>query len=98
MGWFEEAEKDDVDYAKEYLNISEDDSLNWGMMCVLWGSIAELTIVQGQDLLGLGTEARMNEPSTVGKNWQWRTLPDTFTEELAKKLRRKMQIYGRLDE
>lgn len=98
MGWFEDAEEEDVIYAKEYMNISEGDSLNWSMMNTLWGSVADLTIVQGQDLLGLGSEARMNEPSTVGKNWQWRTLPDTFTEELAKKLKRKMKVYGRLNE
>ena len=98
LGWFGEADAEDVSYAKEYLNISEGDSLNWSMMNVLWGSVAKLTIVQGQDILGLGSEARMNEPSTVGKNWQWRALPDTFTEELAKKLRRKMKIYGRLND
>lgn len=98
LGWFEEADAEDVAYAKEYLNISEGDSLNWSMMNALWGSVAKLTIVQGQDILGLGSEARMNEPSTVGKNWKWRALPNTFTEELAKKLRRKMQIYGRLDD
>lgn len=98
MGWIAEADEADVDYAKEYLNVSDDDSFNWSMMCALWGSVAELVIVQGQDLLGLGSEARMNQPSTVGKNWTWRALPDTFTEDLAKKLRRKMKIYGRLNQ
>lgn len=98
LGWFEEADAEDVAYAKEYLNISEDDSLHWSVMNALWGSVAKITIVQGQDILGLGSDARMNEPSTVGKNWKWRTLSGTFTEELAKKLRRKMQIYGRLNE
>ena len=95
IGWFQDANPEDTAYAKEYLHISEHESLNWSMMCALWASVADLTIVQAQDLLGLGSEARMNEPSTVGKNWQWRALPGVFTKELAQKLHRKMEIYER---
>lgn len=97
MGWFEEADPKDAAYAREYLRISEGDEPNWGMMCALWGSVADLTVVQAQDILGLGSEARTNIPSTVGTNWRWRALPGVFTEELAAKLRRKTQIYGRLN-
>ena len=53
-------------------------------------------MVQFQDLLGLGSEARMNTPSTLGGNWSWRTLPGTFTPTLAQRLRREMQVYQRL--
>ena len=38
-------------------------------------SRARLAIVQAQDVLGLGSEARMNTPSTVGVNWRWRLEP-----------------------
>ena len=52
--------------------------------------------MQFQDVLGLGNEARMNEPSTLGKNWKWRTLPGTYNADLARRLRRDMEVYGRL--
>ncbi len=97
VGWFQGVDSQDAAYAKEYLRITDDDELHWGMMCALWQSVAELTIVQAQDLLGLGSEARINTPSTVGTNWRWRALPGVFSANLAEKLRRKMQIYGRLN-
>jgi 4-alpha-glucanotransferase len=96
IGWFQEAASDDTAYAREYLHITEDTDLNWQMLDALWESIANLTIVQSQDLLGLGSEARMNEPSTVGKNWQWRARPGVFTKELADKIYEKMRLYNRL--
>ena len=96
LGWFEGANEEDTSYAREYLNIQNDDALNWDMMDALWGSVAELAIVTSQDLLGLGSEARMNEPSTVGKNWQWRALPGVFTPELAEKIRKRTEKYQRL--
>ena len=96
LGWFAEADSEDTDYAKKYLKISEDDSLNWSMMDVLWESVANMVIIQAQDILDLGSEARMNQPSTVGTNWQWRALPGVFTQELACRLKEKMEIYNRL--
>ena len=83
-------------YAKEYLHIGKEEELNWGMMSALWGSVADTTIVQAQDILGLGSEARMNQPSTTGANWGWRAQPEAFTHELAQRLRHKMKLYGRL--
>ena len=96
LGWFEDADPEDTAYCKEYLRIAEDEELHWGMMRALWGSVAELTIVQAQDVLGLGSEARMNEPSTVGDNWKWRAQKGVFTKELADKIRYQMKLYGRL--
>ena len=98
LGWFADpdADPEDIAYCKEYLNISGGEALNWSMMNAIWGSVADLAIVQAQDILGLGSEARMNQPSTVGSNWLWRAKEGVFTEELAEKIRRKMKIYGRL--
>lgn len=95
VGWFSEASEEDVAYAKEYLCISDEDEVNWRMMCVLWASVSNLAIVQAQDLLALGSEARMNQPSTLGRNWCWRAMPGVFTKELAEKISRKMKVYGR---
>lgn len=96
LGWMETADASDVAYAKEYLHLTREEGYHWGMMRGLWSSVAELTIVQAQDILGLGSESRMNTPSTVGSNWQWRAEPDAFTSELAQKLYGQMQLYGRL--
>ena len=45
----------------------------------------------------LGSEARMNTPSTLGSNWKWRTLPGTYHEALAHKLYEDMRVYQRLN-
>lgn len=96
LGWFDEADEQDTTYARGYLGIKNEDALNWDMMDALWKSVAELAIVTAQDILGLGSEARMNQPSTVGRNWQWRATPGAFTEELADKIKDRMKKYNRI--
>ena len=96
LGWMASAPAADVAYAREYLRMDEEEGANWGMMRGIWSSAADTAIVQMQDLLGLGAEARMNEPSTVGKNWKWRALPGFDSPALAAKLRRQTEIYCRL--
>jgi len=96
LGWLSTADPDDALLAKEYLNLSEEEGLNWGMIRALWASVADLTVVQAQDILGLGSEARINTPSTVGGNWRWRALPGAFSPQLAERLRRLTQLYKRL--
>lgn len=98
MGWIETAPAEDVSLAKEYLNLTEEEGYNWGMMRAAWASESNLAIVQAQDLLGLGHESRMNTPSTSKGNWCWRAKPGAFTPQLAAKLRHKTKIYGRLPE
>ena len=95
-GWFKEAREEDIALAKEYLRVHESDEINWVMMEAIWESVAKLTIVQAQDILGLGSEARMNKPSTVGNNWIWRAKPGVFTQALSERLRHKMNLYHRL--
>lgn len=95
-GWLEEADPADAAWAKEYLHLTEEEGYHWGMLRALWESVADLTVVQAQDLLGLGNEARMNAPSTVGKNWRWRALPGSFTPALAARVRHMMELYERL--
>ena len=66
------------------------------MMKCAWASVSELAVVTMQDLLDLGSEARMNVPSTLGTNWKWRVKEGQITEELAKKIKNCMRIYGRM--
>ena len=96
LGWLEGLDPADRELAVDYLKLTEAEGMNWGLMRGVWASTADTAIVQAQDLLGLGSEARMNQPSTLGKNWQWRVLPGSFTPELAKKLRHEAGLYRRL--
>lgn len=96
LGWFETAPRDCVEKAVAYLNLTEQEGYNWGMMRGTWSSVADLAIVQAQDVLDLGHSSRMNTPSTLGGNWSWRALPGAFTPALAEKLHRCMDRYGRL--
>ena len=96
LGWMKNAPSEEVAFAKKYLCLCEDEGYNWGMMRGAWASVAELAVMQMQDLLGLGTEARMNKPSTLGKNWKWRALSADFNKPLAEKIHSDMATYGRL--
>lgn len=98
LGWVKTAPKESVKFAREYLNLTEEEGYNWGMMRGAWASVGDLAIVPMQDLIGLGKEARMNIPSTVGGNWEWRATSDQITNQLAKKLYKYMKMYGRLRE
>ena len=96
QGWMKTAPKKDVSFAKDYLRLNAREGYHWGMMRGAWASPADLAVMQAQDLLGLGSEARMNIPSTLGTNWKWRALPGVFTPALAARLRREAQVYQRL--
>ena len=67
-------------------DIAEDEPW-WAMIELTLSSRSRLAVVQAQDVLGLGSEARMNLPSTVGRNWKWRLEPGQLTREHALRLR-----------
>ena len=98
MGWMKTAPKSAVKFAKEYLNLTKEEGYNWGMMRAAWSSVADMAIVPMQDILGLGSEARINTPSTIGENWKWRATADQIDNSIAKKLRKCMKMYARLNE
>lgn len=96
QGWMAGADPVDVAHAREYLSLNSEEGYHWGMMRALWASVADLAVVQAQDLLGLGSESRMNTPGSMGGNWCWRALPGSFTAKMAWRMRRQMALYGRL--
>ena len=95
IGWIMTADREDTAEAIRYLGLNDPDNYNWDMMRSIWKSDAGLTVVQAQDILGLGTESRMNTPSMPAGNWQWRSLPGSFNEELASKLADEMKACRR---
>ena len=98
MGWMKTAPKASVKFAKEYLNLTKEEGYNWGMMRGAWGSVADTAIVTMQDIIGAGSEARMNTPSTLGGNWEWRATSDQIDNKLAKRVYKYMEMYGRLEQ
>ena len=98
QGWMASAPRKTAAYARDYLRLTKGEGYHWGMMRSAWASAAELAVMQMQDLLGLGSQARMNTPSTLGDNWQWRCPAGSFTPKLARRLRREMKVYQRLPE
>jgi 4-alpha-glucanotransferase len=59
------------------------------------GSVAHLCVIPLQDVLGLGSEARMNVPSSSDGNWGWRYQSNALTPELAKKMSLLMEVSDR---
>jgi len=94
-GWLSGAQERDAAYAGAYLRLGEEQPC-WDALCALWATTARLTVVQGQDLLGLGSDSRMNTPGTLGDNWCWRAKGKSFTNIMAKRIREKMELYGRI--
>ena len=95
QGWFTSAAPEDVRYAQEYLSMPSLMQGHWHIMKALWSTVADLTIVQAQDLFGLGSESRMNIPSTFGTNWCWRAVEGSFDDALAMRLMHFMELYKR---
>jgi len=62
----------------------------------VFASVANTAVVPLQDLLGLGTEARMNLPNSTEGNWAWRFRKGALTANLAVRLREMTKLYGRV--
>ncbi len=83
------------EFARAYLNFQDDSEINWLMIRAVLASIADVAIVPLQDVLGLGSAARMNLPGTVGGNWKWRCRPRACGAELSTRLRSLVTLYDR---
>ncbi len=93
-GWMKTCPPKDLEYAKEYLR-SSDETLPQDMMIAAISSVSNTCILCMQDLIGLGSEARMNAPSSVGTNWKWRAKREQITSEISKFLRYYTKLYQR---
>jgi 4-alpha-glucanotransferase len=81
-------------FARSYLNL-KDEPIHWTMIRTIFSSIADLAIIPLQDVLGLGSEARMNLPGTAKGNWRWRFREGVLTPDLAQRLREMVELYDR---
>ena len=95
LGWLKSTGRHDREFAARYMHITEDEGWCWGMIRTGMMTAADLFVVQMQDLLELGPEARMNVPGQPTGNWRWRMLPGKADKELAKKLKLYTRTYRR---
>jgi 4-alpha-glucanotransferase len=93
-GWYESQSEDLRHRVRLYLGTHGHD-ISWDMIRLALSSVADIAVVPLQDVLGLGSEARMNRPGDPSGNWQWRYLPGVLNHELATRLRTLVDIYGR---
>jgi 4-alpha-glucanotransferase len=95
-GWFHSgASEHERRSAEAYFGRCED-GIHWAFIRAAQTSAAEFALIPLQDVLGLGSEARMNTPSLHGGNWKWRLAPGQFTAELAAKLAQLAEVTDRL--
>lgn len=95
LGWMKTAPRPCVAFAKDYLNLSKEEGYNWGVMRAVWASVSDTAVVTMQDLLGIGSEGRMNTPSTLGCNWMWRMQKGAVDSKLIRRICKQVELYGR---
>ncbi|HKC62490.1 MAG TPA: 4-alpha-glucanotransferase, partial [Pyrinomonadaceae bacterium] len=69
--------------------------IHWDFIRAILSSVADTAIIPLQDVLGLGTESRMNLPSTTDGNWAWRYKSGALNAEIVARLKKLTQLYGR---
>jgi 4-alpha-glucanotransferase len=80
--------------ARAYLG-TDGRQIHWTLIRILYASVADTVLVPVQDLLGIGSEGRMNTPSVASGNWRWRVRPRALTPQLAARLREMVDVYER---
>ncbi len=95
-GWVKEMGKQDVEYARKYMHVDDKEGFNWAMIRTAMMSVADTSIFLMADFMGLDGSARINEPATMGKNWQWRIGKGCVNDWLANIIRENTELYGRL--
>ena len=90
----EEDIRKERELTREYLDLG-DKPIHWVFIRTLMASVADTVVFPLQDVLGLGSEARVNTPGTATGNWRWRVRGELVTEELAQRLRKMAIVYDR---
>ena len=97
VSWFQTFTAEEQKMARTYLcdQCTPSEQLGQGFIGLLYRSAANLCIIPMHDWLGLDDRSRMNTPSTVGHNWQWRMKETDMTAELSHQIRDMTKIFGR---
>ncbi|KAL1314315.1 hypothetical protein HN51_041115 [Arachis hypogaea] len=98
QGWWEALKQGEKSNVINYLSLSEPDDISWELIKTALASVAQTTIIPMQDVLGLGSSARMNIPATQFGNWGWRIESSVSFDSLereAARLKEMLSMYGR---
>lgn len=85
-------------FARQYAKVLVDEEIHWDLIRLAFSSVADITLIPMQDLMGLDNSARMNFPSSESGNWQWRYVLSQITDEIRHRLKELTEIYGRVAE
>ncbi|MFP5345001.1 MAG: 4-alpha-glucanotransferase, partial [Gammaproteobacteria bacterium] len=94
LGWFQSLPPEQKRYVDDYLG-APGEPMPWPLIRAALASVAYLAVIPMQDILMLGSEARMNTPGTLSGNWRWRFSWDQVTPEISGRMRRLTQLYNR---
>ncbi|MCL2077778.1 MAG: 4-alpha-glucanotransferase [Oscillospiraceae bacterium] len=95
VGWWNSLNQWDKNFAEKYMNIKSGQDINWSLLKAALASVADTVIIPMQDYLGLDSDARLNSPSTMGKNWVWRMAEKDINDELAEKIYEITKVFWR---
>lgn len=93
-GWYASAAEEERAFALRYLGV-DGSQFAADLIRAVWSSAASFAIAPMQDFLNLGTEARMNFPSKLGGNWEWRMQEEDLSDSLLKRLQDLNYLYSR---
>jgi len=95
-GWYATMPEDEKEFLTDYIGRDVDEeSVTWELIRLAMASVADTCIIPIQDFCNLGTDARINTPSTLGGNWLWRIGKEQFTPELEKQIKTMIALYER---
>lgn len=95
IGWYDALDERTKKFTKDYLMVVDEAQITKAVIRAAMESVAKYCIIPAQDYLELGSESRINTPSTVGNNWKWRMKKDAFDEKVVEHMARIAKIYGR---
>ena len=95
-GWLDNTSPKVAAYAMQYFGTKTKEETVDAMIRIAMMSVADICIIPLQDYLCLGSEARINTPSTLGGNWKWRVSKNAITKSLEKRLLELARIYARM--
>lgn len=95
LGWFHQLSDWERGNLLRYLGPTGQDGIHWDLIRLALSSVARIALFPLQDILGLGTEARMNFPGHASGNWEWRFYPGMLSWELRDRLKHLTTTYGR---
>lgn len=94
-GWYEKTTEKERDFVRRYL-ARDDSNIAWDLIRLAFSSVADTAIAPLQDVIGLGSEGRMNTPGEAAGNWTWRFTWEQVPYWVAPQLKDLTDLYGRL--